>query len=357
MLILTGFEASAEMEAKSAVEQWRSYQYGMFIHYGMSTYTDRDLDPGDKPSTVYAPTHLDVDQWIRVARDAGMKYAVLTAKHVPGHCLWDSKVQWRGKEFDYDVASSGNKTDVVKEFVKACTKYDVAPGLYWCLLDWRNNSTDRSESWRIQNLPEDFFKLAKDQLEELLANYPEVSYLWIDIPRAASAAQRSSLYNHIKQIKSDCIVLMNHGTTKPSGPITIAKFRDAWPTDILNTERWPIQAGWFEKKQMWQGRDYELGYEHCDTICQKWFWHEGDAPKPAKELYNLYKQTRAAGGNFLLNVPPDKSGRIPDYHVRTLMDIKKMIGQSASSRERPTPEQIAWHELAVTMFTHFEPAT
>ena len=69
-----------------------------------------------------------------------MKYAVLTAKHVAGHCLWDSKVQFRGKEFDHDVATSGNKTDVVAEFVNACKKYDVAPGLYWCLLDVRNNT-------------------------------------------------------------------------------------------------------------------------------------------------------------------------------------------------------------------------
>ena len=83
---------------------------------------------------------LDVDQWIRVAKDAGMKYAMLTAKHTAGYCLWDTKVQFRGKEFDHDVATSGNKTDIIAEFVKACNRYGMTPGLYWCLLDFRNNS-------------------------------------------------------------------------------------------------------------------------------------------------------------------------------------------------------------------------
>ena len=126
-----------DADAQNGLATWQSYKYGMFIHFGMATYTGRSNENNPhnaaEPSTLYAPTNLDVDQWIRVAKDAGMKYAVLTAKHTAGHCLWDSKVQFRGKEFDYDVATSGNKTDVVAEFVKACKKYGVTPGLYWCL--------------------------------------------------------------------------------------------------------------------------------------------------------------------------------------------------------------------------------
>jgi hypothetical protein len=67
-----------------------------------------------------------------LAKDAGMKFAVLTSKHVAGHCLWVSKVQFRGKEFDNDVATSGDKTEVIAGFVTACKKYGIAPGLYWC---------------------------------------------------------------------------------------------------------------------------------------------------------------------------------------------------------------------------------
>ncbi|MEK6570216.1 MAG: alpha-L-fucosidase, partial [Bacteroidota bacterium] len=172
------------------LRQWESLHFGMFIHFGMSTFDGDEFSKGDKPSVLYAPDRLDVDQWIGVAKNAGMKYAVLTSKHVGGHCLWDSKVQFRGKEFDYDVATSGNKTDVVADFVKACKKHGLTPGLYWCLLDFRNNSVPHGPQWTKGRLPDDFYQLARDQFTELIRRYPEVSYYWIDIPRAASAGQR-----------------------------------------------------------------------------------------------------------------------------------------------------------------------
>ena len=108
------------------LKEWESLEYGMFIHFGMSTFDGEELSPGDKPSRLYNPTHLDVDQWIRAARDAGMKYAVLTTKHVSGHCLWPTIYT------DYNVSTSDNKTDVVGAFVNACHKYGILPGFYYC---------------------------------------------------------------------------------------------------------------------------------------------------------------------------------------------------------------------------------
>src|SRR5438552_14950198 len=104
----------AQRLSLDALQRWESLAYGMLIHFGMSTFDGNEISEGDKPSSFYAPDKLDVDQWISVARDAGMKYAVLTAKHVSGHCLWPSALT------EYDVATSSNKTDVVDAFVKAC---------------------------------------------------------------------------------------------------------------------------------------------------------------------------------------------------------------------------------------------
>src|SRR5437867_2534051 len=93
LMVLCGW--TANVRAANPVDDWRSLQYGMFIHFGTATFTGRanENDPRNAaaPSTLYAPTTIDADQWIRVAKDAGMKYAVLTAKHTAGHCLWDSK--------------------------------------------------------------------------------------------------------------------------------------------------------------------------------------------------------------------------------------------------------------------------
>ena len=306
----------------AARADWQALKYGMFIHFGMSTFTGREIDNGDRPSTTYAPANLDVDQWIRVARDAGMKYAVLTSKHTAGHCLWDSKVQFRGREFDYDVATSGNPTDVVAGFVKACKKYGLAPGLYWCLLDYHNNSP----RWQ-GTLPDDFFQLAQDQLTELIKNYPDISYYWLDIPRAASAGQRRVLYDLIKRLRPGTIVLFNYGFAGKDvrGAFTIESSRGiSWPTDILNSERYPINAP-FNPAQTWQGGTYRLGYEHCDCLARNWFWVAGDQPRPIREVYRLYRDTVAAGGNLLLDVPPDRTGRIPDYSVKALMELKQAI--------------------------------
>jgi len=98
-------------------------RYGMFIHFGMSMYVGVKLPDGTHASTLCAPDRLDVDQWVSVARNAGMKYAVLTTKHMAGHCLWPTK------QNNYHVGNSGNKTDVVEAFVKACATRGVTPGL------------------------------------------------------------------------------------------------------------------------------------------------------------------------------------------------------------------------------------
>ncbi len=78
-------ERGAQRLSLEQLQKWEALKYGMFIHYGMSTFDGDELSKGDLPSTAYAPDKLDVDQWVSVARDAGMKYAVLTTKHVAGH--------------------------------------------------------------------------------------------------------------------------------------------------------------------------------------------------------------------------------------------------------------------------------
>jgi len=106
---------------------------------------------------VYNPTHLDVRQWIRVAHDLGAKYAVLTAKYMSGFCLWDSE------SYDYDVANSGNKTDVVAAFVAACKEFGLRPGFYYCILDPHNEG---KFDWNSM-IPDKYFDLIKHHVTEL----------------------------------------------------------------------------------------------------------------------------------------------------------------------------------------------
>ncbi len=162
------------------MKAWCDLHYGLFLHFNMNTYGEGQ-HPGALPVSAYQPVKLDVDSWVRIAKDAGLKYAVLTAKHDSGFCLWDSKVLWRGKEFAYDVAATQYKTDVVQAFMDACKKYGIVPGLYYGLQDFYAGNGRKPGP-----LPKDYFDLVKAHLAELTARYPDCHYYWIDNPSTAS---------------------------------------------------------------------------------------------------------------------------------------------------------------------------
>ena len=306
------------------LSEWEDLNYGMFIHYGMNTFTGQEIDVGNAPVETYAPTELDVRQWIVTAKEAGMKYAVLTAKHTAGHCLWDSE------GYDYDVANSLNKTDVVAEFMKQCREFEIKPGIYYCVLDGHNEDIIK---WRA-SVGEDYFNLIKHHLAELHTKYPDIYEQWIDIPSKLLPAQRVELYRLIKELSPDCIVMMNQG------------FRDgvevplsAWPTDLLNGERTlPPATGHNPVKEV-EYVTYYLPMEVCDTVGNNWFYIPNDPPKSTKQLYLLYSKTVGRGANLLLNVPPDKSGRIPAEHVKALMELKKIIDKPSLL---PSPESLTF---------------
>jgi alpha-L-fucosidase len=193
------------------LRKWESLAYGMFLHFGMSTFDGNELSDGRAAASLYAPDALDVDQWVSVARDAGMNYAVLTAKHVAGHCLWPSR------HTDYTVASSGDRTGRVRRFVNSCRKRGVRPGFYYC--SWDNHTASGAA-----RLPDEGFKweqlgwecrrgtaaralhdLRLPELPDAAAHraahpYGDVAETWIDIPasrgrgtaRSSTATSRSS---------------------------------------------------------------------------------------------------------------------------------------------------------------------
>jgi alpha-L-fucosidase len=310
------------------MKTWINYRYGMFIHFGMNTFVGTQQVPHPPVATTYAPPALDVDAWIKLAKDAGMKYAVLTTKHSGGFCLWDSKALWHGKEFDYDVAASGNKTDVVKAFVDACKKYGVAPGFYYCLSDtYANKSAPIPQLFRKGAMPEDAFELAKAQLAELATNYPECRYFWLDTPGTATAAQQAALYDLLRRKNPENVVLMNthfaaHAKTGDQNLLEKTMKR-AYPSDFLNTEAKQRPEGVVSKTQRWQGKTLFLGYEHCDMAGHGWF--NSGAPRTVDELFQLYQMIRQDGGNLLLDIGPPRDGIIPPPYRETLLQLKERI--------------------------------
>jgi len=312
MSTLTGKEPGAQRLTPEQLQKWEALKFGMFIHFGMSTYDGKELSNGDAPSALYAPDKLDVDQWVSVARDAGMKYAVLTTKHVAGHCLWPTR------QTDYHVGTSGNTTDVIEAFVNACEKRGVMPGFYYC--SWDNHNTFGAPL--VVNRKYLDFQTA--QIEELLTQYGPVGEVWIDIPNLLPRFYRQELYNQIASLQPQAIIMMNNGIGDGSTYPT----DKAWPADLIAIERFlPNSHTGHVKWREIEGKHYYLPGEVCDPIGREWFFTEEDQPRSDEELLGMYLVSISRGTNLLLDVGPDKHGLIPEKYTGALQRLRANIDQ------------------------------
>ena len=301
------------------LNEWEMLGYGMFIHFGMNTFDGDEHSKGDKPSSIYSPQKVDTDQWIRTAKEAGMKYAVLTAIHVSGHCLWPSKYT------DYHVGTSGNKTDVVGSFITSCNKYGIVPGLYYC--SWDNHHTFVSGTptyvgWYNAFTTAKYREFQWNKLQELLTNYGKIGEIWIDIPFVLPRDFRSELYHQIASWQPDSLIMMNHGV----GDGSDFKVNYAWPTDLIAIERFlPNSATKHEKWRTIEGKKCYMPGEVCDPIGKHWFFKENDPPRSIEELLGMYLVSRSRGTNLLLNVPPDRNGIISQIYTDALLKVREKL--------------------------------
>ncbi|HAX95692.1 MAG TPA: hypothetical protein DCY35_04110 [Prolixibacteraceae bacterium] len=301
------------------IKQFESLGYGMFIHFGMSTFLGIEC-PGDgAPSNAYAPDRLDVGQWISVARDAGMKYAVLTAKHVSGHALWPTRYS------DYSVATSGNTKDVVGEFVYECRRKGVMPGFYYCTWDTHNlfgSVVPPKVAWGQGYTTPEYREFMLHQLEELLTGYGEIGEVWIDIPYLLPRDFRHRLYDQISVWQPQALIVINCGVQDGSN----FNVQNCWPTDVITLERFlpNDHKGYIPWKTI-EGKEYYIPGETCTTIGEEWFWTDGDQPRKDALLLGNYLVARSRGCNFLLDVPPDNHGSIPQKWIDTLTRLNKNI--------------------------------
>ncbi len=335
----TNAKEGAQRLSVEKLKAWEALEYGMFIHFGMSTFEGCELPSGDTPATVYAPDKLDVDQWVCVARDAGMKYAVLTTKHVAGHCLWPTKFS------DYHVGNSGNTTDVVEAFVTACGKRGLIPGLYYC--SWDNHHrfgsftpTDAAAyekelsstssaihaAVQLSYTTREYRDFQMSQMIELLTNYGTVGEVWIDIPSVLPRCYRNELYNEIARLQPEAVIMMNTGISDGSY-LPIDK---AWPSDLIAIERFLPNShrGHVPWREI-EGKSFYVPGEVCDPIGSEWFFTEEDQPRSDKELLGMYLVSVSRGANLLLDVGPDKHGLIPPKYVDALRRLRKNIDRFA----------------------------
>ena len=309
--------------------------YGMFIHFGINTFADVEWSDGTIPVEKYQPTSLDCDQWVRVARDAGFRYVLLTTKHHDGFCLWDSKFT------SYDVASSPVKTDVVAEVAQACKKYGLKFAVYYSL--W-----DRHEPSHNDPDPQKYIDFMMNQLTELLTNYGEVVELWFDGGWAKKPEEWGidQLYTLIKKLQPNCAVGVNHSIVYEEGKrkfvipddMTVDNkyFFQYFPGDF---RLWDPKIAHLEDKKQYlhQGDSYYMPFEHTICISKPWSWFQKSKPLPTRsldELEELFYWCTSNQNTLLLDIPPGKSGIILEHEANTAITLCKRLNLQ---KNKPLP--------------------
>ena len=315
----------------SALAEYERLRFGCSFHFSTSTFTGDDYDLGDKPAAVYDPTHLDVRQWIRVAHGMGAKYAVLTAKHMSGFCLWPSK------GYDYTVAESGNKTDVVAAFVKSCREFGVRHGFYYCILDPRNEGLHPNNQGKFDwdaPITDKYFQLIRQHVTELHSAYPNTFYQLFDITSKLSPEQRWELYRLVKSFSPNCIIVDNQGLQQSRANQGRLCESASWPTDVINGEDTLPPLEGHDPQVVYEKKAYYMPFETWLPTgplyppipwAHTWFWHPWYKPQKPEVIAESYRICMEHNANLLLNMAPDNTGRIPQDQVETFQRVAELI--------------------------------
>jgi alpha-L-fucosidase len=212
---------------------------------------------------------------------------------------------------------------VVEAFVKACARHGLMPGFYYC--SWDNHHTLGSltpsmTAWEKAKTTEAYREFQHKQIEELLTQYGAIGEVWIDIPGVLGAEGRERQYQQIAALQPQAIIMLNSGF----GDGSKIKLDYAWPSDIMAIERWlPSSHRGYNPWHTVDGKEYYVPAEVCDPIGYEWFYVDGDDPRSDMDLLGMRLICRERRTNLLLDVPPDRGGRIPPKHVDALMRLRK----------------------------------
>jgi len=316
-------------------------QYGMFIHFGLNTFHDMEWTDGSEPASSYNPTAIKAEQWIKTAKDAGMKYVILITKHHDGFCLWDSQFT------EYDVANSGNTTNVVEAVAKACKKYDIALGLYYSLWDRNANGNDYiNENDEYPHLYKENSILDKtyntymvNQLKELMdiaGNYTSIVEFWFDggWTKANYRWPLREIYQTIKSREPECQIGINWSIGLPEDP----DYHAVYPKE--QKEGYPIRyfPGDFRLGDPYlpakndpkifthDQNEYYMPWETTVCISKKWFYNTSDTTyKTIDELVELFKVATAQDNILILNCPPNREGEIRTKDIEILTELSERL--------------------------------
>ncbi len=330
--IYSEFEVQAQQSEKLLLEkqeEFLNWKFGMFIHFNMGTFVNREWASGYEDPLQFKPDKLDCDQWAKAAKSAGMKYAVLTVKHTGGWCLWPSEYTQHGVQ-SFKNYKNGHG-DVVREFVDAFRKNGIKIGFYYCLpgdysTRWGNNE-DKERGYKITENQKDLHGLPpeadgryenfiKNQIKELLLNYGKIDLIWFDqYTNKYTSTSWMKFKNLVHEIQPNCVVIANNSL-------------DLKETDIYSYE-YPYWSknNKMEKAMPAEGNIFPAEMSDCIVDGSLWFYNDEVKYElnSAEIIVNRLKLCNERRSNYLLNVQPDKDGLISGEFLDRLKEIGKLI--------------------------------
>jgi alpha-L-fucosidase len=308
--------------------KWQDANFYLFVHFGPNTFTNLEWGKGSEQEAVFNPTALDCRQWCRIAKAAGAKGIILTAKHHDGFCLWPSAYS------SHTVAQSSwrnGKGDVLKELSEACKAYGLSFGVY--LSPWdRNHPAYGTPAYN------DVFV---NMMKEVVARYGPFFEFWWDGANGEGPNGKKQQYDWhrfestMRSIAPETPVFSDIGPDiRWAGNENGIAGTTNW--NLLDTAGFTRGAGAPPVDTLNRGNMNGANWipAECDvSIRPGWFYHseEDSLVKTPKKLFDIYLKSVGRGANLLLNVPPDRRGLISPYDSAALLGFARLREESFHS--------------------------
>jgi len=350
--------------------QWfQEAKFGLFIHWGVySVLGDGEwvmnnqnisIDDYEKLPSFFNPIEFDAEEWVKMAKDAGMKYITITSRHHDGFSMFDSQAT------DYTIVKkTPYQKDVLKSLAAACKKEGIKLFFYYSLLDWHDDNyfprgrTGTNIPGRSDGNWEDYIAFMKAQLTELLTNYGEIAGIWFDghwdqkewdgksYGKLKVNWHYDEIYKLIHDLQPQCLIGNNHHIAPIEGE-DFQMFERDLPGQ--NTTGWGTDAS----------NIGDLPKEVCETINGSWGFNLKDNKhKSEKELIQYIIRSAGYGSNLLLNVGPMPNGEIQLEHIKSLEKVGSWMRENGETIYKTTggpitpTDEMAFTQKGNTLYLH-----
>jgi alpha-L-fucosidase len=306
---MTESKNNASADRDRRMKWWREARFGMFIHWGLYAQLGRHewvmnreripIKEYEKLADTWKPKERPAREWAKLAKQAGMKYMVMTSKHHEGFCLWDTK------QTDYNAAKHGPGRDLVREYVEACREFGLKIGFYYSLMDWHH--PDGARCAKDEAARKRFIEFTDGCVKELCTNYGKIDILWYDVswplrsPELWESARRNAMVRELQ-------------------PHIIINNRSQLPEDFGTPEEHVTAEG--------EGRDWEA----CMTFNGSWGYMPSAIDwRSVREVIGMLRTAAAGAGNLLLNIGPKPDGSVPEEAYERLIPVGKWIEKNGEA--------------------------